>query len=139
MTADWSSHFTKINLTACPPGRAFLDKPMIYFIGNRYDGPIKIGTTKNNPSKRLSALQTGNPQKIELLACGEGDFTLEKQIHDSMKYARISGEWFSRTAAARWAFLIGEGASIICDKDIWSGWSNEDLIYTLRFCRLENK
>lgn len=28
MTADWSSHFTKINLTACPTGRAFLDKPM---------------------------------------------------------------------------------------------------------------
>lgn len=61
---------------------------MIYAIiqGSRY---IKFGYT-NNVEKRLQILQTGNPQKIKLLAYCEGTQKHEAHIrdNDSVEHAR---------------------------------------------------
>lgn len=65
---------------------------MIYFIT---DGTYtKIGYTGNDTTLRLSTLQTGNPNKLELLFSVEGDAKAEKLMHEHFKEYRHNGEWF---------------------------------------------
>ena len=69
----------------------------IYVIG-RQQGPVKIGITKSLGS-RLSALQTGCPFKLSLLAAYERPSwrnakAHELFIHGGMEDMRLQGEWF---------------------------------------------
>jgi hypothetical protein len=69
------------------------DSKWVYFI---YDGTnIKVGKTKNL-KQRLSALQTGNANKLCILAYIEtGNMnTLEKQFHRILAEYSVCGEWF---------------------------------------------
>lgn len=67
---------------------------MVYFIQMGTDGPIKIGFTTGDISKRLEALQIGNPYPLVLLLTIEGDARLEKAIHAMFSDIRMVGEWF---------------------------------------------
>lgn len=68
----------------------------LYAIGAK-TGNIKIGWS-SLPYMRLTALQTGNPRKLEILAEMYGTFHQEQEIHRFMiAYAR-GGEWFKRSA-----------------------------------------
>jgi hypothetical protein len=73
----------------------FLDKPHLYFILDRKSRAVKIGLAAD-VSDRLKSLQTGNPNKLEIIAALRIPSTkIEKQIHNLLKAYKISGEWFS--------------------------------------------
>ena len=76
-----------------PPEPPRPDK-LVYFIGAE-TGPIKIGIA-TNPIARLSTLQTGHHEKLELLAVTDGGEELEKAYHKLFGSQRRVGEWFDR-------------------------------------------
>jgi hypothetical protein len=70
----------------------------VYFIcAPRSSGreAVKIGYSKFYPQKRLTDLQTGNPEKLELMGFFRGTRNLELQMHRQFCKHRISGEWFA--------------------------------------------
>ena len=75
------------------------DSGTIYFI--RVDGKnqIKIGwTTHGHHKKRLTSLQTGNPEKLILLAISENQKKeKEQELHKKFSHLRIRNEWFELT------------------------------------------
>lgn len=68
---------------------------MIYFIQSQ-NGSIKIGYTDRDPQIRLKELQTGNPEKLELIAVSNGSRYQERKIHKTLKKWRCKGgtEWY---------------------------------------------
>jgi hypothetical protein len=54
---------------------------------------IKIGWSRN-VGARISQLQTGNADPIELIATISGGRALERQLHERFADSRVSGEWF---------------------------------------------
>lgn len=69
-------------------------KTWIYFMRSGENGPIKIGFTGNTPMARLSALQTGNPEPLNLIAAIPGVREDETRLHERFAALRIKGEWF---------------------------------------------
>jgi len=67
----------------------------IYFIQASISKHIKIGFTDGRPHDRLDCLQTGNHERLELIATIQGDETLERQLHQQFKALRGVGEWFA--------------------------------------------
>lgn len=65
----------------------------VYFIQGECGGPIKIGYT-TDLKKRITSLQTGYPDKLELLLAFPGNPGLEKTIHKMFDPYRLNGEWF---------------------------------------------
>ncbi|MEU8617355.1 GIY-YIG nuclease family protein [Streptomyces sp. NPDC048623] len=65
----------------------------MYVIGPPGSGRVKIGTSVN-PSKRLKELQTGNPDRLEVLWTAPGGRELESALHQTFNAYRIEGEWF---------------------------------------------
>lgn len=63
-----------------------------YFIQADGGGPIKIGTTCQEPEKRLANLQTGSPVVLRIVGLIHGN--VERQLHDAFAKFRIHGEWF---------------------------------------------
>ena len=53
----------------------------LYIIQSDVTGMIKVGRSKN-PCKRLKQLQTGNPNKLRLIASFEGEGWKEKMMHE---------------------------------------------------------
>jgi len=77
------------------------NKSYVYIIraGEKKSGPVKIGVS-DDAYARLKTLQTGNHQRLHLIAhfeCKDRDhaFSLEKTIHEILKDQRLFGEWFS--------------------------------------------
>jgi hypothetical protein len=71
----------------------------VYFIkGHGVYDKIKIGLT-NNMKKRLSTLQTGNHNKLEIVAHikTHNMKQLETSLHNHFDYCRTAGEWFTLT------------------------------------------
>ena len=66
----------------------------LYIIQSSYTGMIKIGRSKD-PEKRLKQLQTGNPNKLKLIASFENQGWQEKSLHEILESHRLEGEWFS--------------------------------------------
>ena len=56
---------------------------------------VKIGRTYDLP-KRLAALQTASPVRLEVLACIAAPPHIERDIHSRLFEHRTSGEWFLR-------------------------------------------
>lgn len=69
---------------------------MVYFVaagtGKRFR--IKIGWTSRSPRTRLSQLQVGNPERLELLGCIPGPQSMEAQLHSDFVSCAVGGEWF---------------------------------------------
>lgn len=70
---------------------------MIYFIQAGTDGPIKIGYVKGDIRKRLSQLQTSNPEELKCIGYMEGGRYEENRTHARFESAHLRGEWFSPT------------------------------------------
>ena len=64
---------------------------MIYFI--RSGQYVKIGVSAR-PWERLAEFQTANPETLEMLAIGPGDFGFEAELHKLFGEHRGAGEWF---------------------------------------------
>ena len=60
----------------------------LYFIQSDFTGMIKIGRSKD-PQKRLKQLQTGNPNRLKLIASFENKGNEEKYLK-----GRISERFF---------------------------------------------
>jgi hypothetical protein len=65
----------------------------IYFIQGECGGPIKIGYTADL-KRRITSLQTGYPDRLELLLAFPGNQELEKTVHKIFEQYRLKGEWF---------------------------------------------
>ncbi len=70
----------------------------VYFIGSARSKAVKIGVAED-PRTRLSALQTGNSQRLVLLAEMPGDERYERVLHRTFAPQRIRGEWFKNEGA----------------------------------------
>lgn len=70
---------------------------MIYFIRGTISGSIKIGYTGKDPGRRLAQLQTGSPERLELLGSIPGGLEDEARLHARFAAYRLraDGEWFS--------------------------------------------
>ena len=68
-------------------------KGFVYFVRAGFFGPIKIGFTTNIP-KRMYQLQTGCPDKIQLLGSIKTNQGTEEALHERFKATRLEGEWF---------------------------------------------
>jgi len=71
-------------------------KGFIYFIQGECGGPIKIGYT-TDLEQRLKSLQTGYPDRLELLLAFPANPNYEKAIHKQFEEYRLNGEWFKPT------------------------------------------
>lgn len=67
---------------------------VVYFVQMDGDGPIKIGTT-TQLSKRLSALQTSTPRRLDLMGYMPGDRHSERAWHEKYAAQNVGMEWFS--------------------------------------------
>lgn len=66
---------------------------MIYLIICKENNTCKIGLT-NNPKRRLAQLQTSTSYKLQLDTIIDGDFNVEKELHEKFKSFKLIGEWF---------------------------------------------
>ena len=64
---------------------------MMYFI--KSGQWIKVGVSAN-PWQRLAEFQTANPEPLEMLAVGPGDYGFESELHRLFGEHRGVGEWF---------------------------------------------
>jgi hypothetical protein len=67
------------------------DGSSIYFVA--VPGFIKIGWSRTW-ERRVAALQTSNPETVELLLVIEREKAFEKVLHQRFAEHRASGEWF---------------------------------------------
>lgn len=67
---------------------------MIYFAQALISLRVKIGHTEQNVTKRVSELQIGSPEPLDLLGFIEGDRTDEKRLHKRFAAHHVHGEWF---------------------------------------------
>ena len=65
----------------------------VYVIGNKEMKVCKIGFS-NNVFKRITAIQTGCPFKLEIFCIVEGSVQTEKKLHKKYDHLRLNGEWF---------------------------------------------
>lgn len=85
---------------------------VVYFIQAGTDGPVKIGTALSVQS-RLSALQSGNAELLNLLATTPGGFLEEMALHRALARFRYRAEWFRwHPVVAASAGLAKVGASV---------------------------
>jgi hypothetical protein len=77
----------------------------VYLIRSN-DGKYKIGISIN-PSKRIDQLNTGNPEKLELIESYESvnASKIETSLHNRYMYARQNGEWFDLSISEEVDFL----------------------------------
>jgi T5orf172 domain len=72
----------------------------VYFFGHESTGPVKVGFTSNKDVKyRLKQLQTGNPEKLEVLGTVPAYAQIERSLHRFLTPHGIRGEWFDREVA----------------------------------------
>lgn len=76
----------------------------IYLVQSGENGPVKIGVTACEPSKRVAQLQTGNPVPLRLRVVISGDVTVERHLHSKFGHYRLNGEWFEPCAEIFAAF-----------------------------------
>ena len=71
----------------------------------------KIGkTTLDSLEDRISALQTGNPEKLKLLAVIDGYSEVEEALHAKHSEFKVRGEWFLFQRSMLSDFGIDESA-----------------------------
>lgn len=72
----------------------------IYLIRAGDTDLYKIGYTTRDVESRRSALQTGNPYPLSVVATWEGTPSDERRIHALLEGCRREGEWFELTVPA---------------------------------------
>lgn len=94
----------------------------VYFIRVAPDGPIKIGYTERDPSRRRDALQTGCPSIIKIIGAIAAPLSKEREMHMALAAWRLAGEWFTPSdavmAAIGAALEYGDRLDIEADEEI---------------------
>lgn len=70
----------------------------IYFIQTQVSLAIKIGFAVD-VEQRLKTIQTGNPERLEIVGVMPGTVRTEKSLHRQFRSDNIRGEWFEASAA----------------------------------------
>jgi predicted GIY-YIG superfamily endonuclease len=85
------------------------------------DGRYKIGIAKN-PQQRLSQLQTGNSDPLELIETyqSENASKIENALHRHYSYSKMIGEWFDLSIKEEAEFIkmckrIDEAITLVCN------------------------
>lgn len=65
----------------------------VYFIKRVSDGLIKVGFS-DDPKRRLQQLQTGQPDRLEMILVIRGGMELERTLHIRWRHLNVGGEWF---------------------------------------------
>lgn len=67
----------------------------------------KIGSTRNEISKRIQSLQTGCPFEIKLVNYHESQFgqLIERSLQNRFDYKRTFGEWFELDLTDEFNFI----------------------------------
>lgn len=68
----------------------------VYFIEATESRRIKIGFTAGAPVDRMKQLQTGQPERLRIVATVPGDKSDERELHRMFAASNITGEWFER-------------------------------------------
>lgn len=69
---------------------------VVYIIQSGPTGPVTLGTATNKGlSRRLSSLQAGNPEILQLRDVFDGDERLERELHVRWTAHRIRGDWYA--------------------------------------------
>lgn len=87
----------------------------VYFIRAKASGLIKIGYS-GNVEARLSQLQTGSAETLELAAVLEGPPELERALHRAYAEERLHGEWFRPSTRLR---ALVEGLQAECETRVY--------------------
>jgi len=70
----------------------------IYLLKSQENGYYKIGKSVN-PDRRIKTLQTGNPEKIDLVlkvkVFDRFSAKIESALHSQYSYLNKNGEWFN--------------------------------------------
>lgn len=70
-----------------------LIRGVVYFLHAPHSLAIKIGFT-SQIDYRLSSLQTGSPEPLQLLGTLPANMGLEKALHKELEDVHMRGEWF---------------------------------------------
>ncbi len=93
-----------------------MKKDDLYIIQSDKSGMIKIGRSKD-PNKRLKQLQTGNPNKLKLIASFKDMGWREKLLHERLSEWSEQGEWFNYGC-------VGSIPDDIYEKIKWGSFDN---------------
>lgn len=80
-----------------PPTPPMVESQAVYIIRAGTTPWYKIGVATNT-RKRLSALQTSNPERLELICTIPASEAFEHELHHKFRDRRGCGEWFALTA-----------------------------------------
>lgn len=71
------------------------ERALIYLIqsAENVEAPVKLGVSEK-PADRLSSLQCGHYERLQILAEFDGDSDTERQLHRILAPYRARGEWF---------------------------------------------
>lgn len=116
-----SPQWTQLRAKATPQGMRIGKRAarsgVLYFVSkvgcDTY--PIKVGFCASDVDRRLIDIQTGNPERLEVVAACSATFGNEMLVHQLLAESRISGEWFNRTDAVMAAVNAARSGDI-------SGW-----------------
>lgn len=88
-----------------------MSQSFVYLIHNPNKDEVKIGYT-TNPMARLSQLQTGTTDRLDLLTIFPGGLAEERILHQTLLTESVSGEWFRYTSKVGEAFKEAMAKSI---------------------------
>lgn len=112
---DWMEHCddaTKKHLERSGLLNGKTAGPWIYFIRGTTNGLIKIGFTEGSVESRIKALQTGCPERLEIVGSVRGTRNLEIDLHKRFAAHRQTGEWFS--PADELLRHISDATGVVC-------------------------
>ena len=78
----------------------------VYLIQSLEDSRYKIGVSKH-PTRRLSALQTGNSSELKLIETYQSEYPhlVERALQRKYSYLKKEGEWFDMGISNEVSFL----------------------------------
>jgi hypothetical protein len=79
----------------CPEGH-------VYFLQSVRGGPIKVGYAADLRA-RVSNIQVGHPEELEVIGVVRGTPELEEALHKEFAWCHVRGEWFAPSEALRLA------------------------------------
>src|SRR5688572_29831146 len=89
----------------------------VYFVQAGESGPIKIGFARK-VQRRIATLQTGQHERLRLIADCPGSRGHEQEFHKALAAHRLDGEWFSphedvmRAIKAARLYAFGHGEDV---------------------------
>lgn len=105
----------------------------IYFVGPRY-GMVKIGKA-DNLRKRISSLQIGCVERLDIFAAVDAHPLLERHYHTMFSGDRQRGEWFKRSPAitaeinrlSRLPAIRGQAKRLAAHRSLLAEWGIPDI------------